>query len=89
MAWCSVTAQGHFTFTFIFTMTRLQAGRPAFDSRQGQGFFLLATGLRPAPGSTQSPIQWVPRAPSPGITRPGCEADHLHSRMRLHGMVLS
>jgi hypothetical protein len=28
--------------------------------------------LRP----TQTPIQWVPGAPSPGVKRPRCEADH-------------
>jgi hypothetical protein len=31
---------------------------------------------RPALGSTQLPIQWVPGAPSPEVKRPGHEADH-------------
>jgi hypothetical protein len=31
---------------------------------------------RPALGSTQPPIQWVPGALSPGTKRPGREADH-------------
>jgi hypothetical protein len=31
---------------------------------------------RPALGSTQLPIQWVPGALSPEVKRPGCEADH-------------
>jgi hypothetical protein len=31
---------------------------------------------RPALGSNQSPIQWVPGALSPGVKRPGCEVDH-------------
>jgi hypothetical protein len=52
---------------------------------------------------TQSPIQWVPGALSPGVQRPGREADHLppivpRSRkcvfkqslhIRLHGVVLN
>jgi hypothetical protein len=29
-----------------------------------------------APGPTQPPIQWVPGALSPGVKRPGREADH-------------
>jgi hypothetical protein len=32
--------------------------------------------VRPALGSTQSPIQWVSRALSQGVKRPGREADH-------------
>jgi hypothetical protein len=31
---------------------------------------------RPALGSTQPPIQWVPGALSPGVKRPRREADH-------------
>jgi hypothetical protein len=31
---------------------------------------------RPALGSTQPPIQWVPVAISPGVKRPECEAHH-------------
>jgi hypothetical protein len=57
---------------------------------------------RPALGSTQSPIKWVPGALSPRIKRPGREADHsppdsadvkknvdlyIHSPIRLHGVV--
>jgi hypothetical protein len=39
----------------------LQAGRPGFNSRQGEmmGFFLFATASRPALVSTQPPIQGV------------------------------
>jgi len=29
----------------------------------------------------QPPIQWVPGAPSPGVKRPGREADHSPSLM--------
>jgi hypothetical protein len=38
--------------------------------------FLLCTSSRPALGYIQPPIQWTPRAFSPGVKRPGCEADH-------------
>lgn len=31
---------------------------------------------RPALGSTEPPSEWVPRALSPGVERPGSEADH-------------
>jgi hypothetical protein len=31
---------------------------------------------RPTLGSTQPPIQWVPRALSTGVKRPGRESDH-------------
>jgi hypothetical protein len=32
--------------------------------------FLFSTVSRPCP------IQWVQRSPSPGLKRPGCDADH-------------
>jgi hypothetical protein len=38
--------------------------------------FLFSTLSRPALGSIQLPIQWVPGAISPGVKRPGREADH-------------
>jgi hypothetical protein len=38
--------------------------------------FLFSTSSRPALGSTQPPIQWVPGTLSPGLKRPGREADH-------------
>jgi hypothetical protein len=40
------------------------------------GCGLDSTSSRPAPGHTHTPIQWVPRAISPGVKRPGREADH-------------
>jgi hypothetical protein len=41
--------------------------------------FLFSTLFRRALGPTQSPIQWVPAAISPGVKRPGREVDHLPS----------
>jgi hypothetical protein len=38
--------------------------------------FLFSTSSRPAVGSTQPPIQWVPGTLSPGVKRSGREADH-------------
>jgi hypothetical protein len=39
-------------------------------------FFLLTVAVsRPTLGPIQTPIQWVPAAISPGVTRPGREAD--------------
>jgi hypothetical protein len=52
-------------------VTTLRAGRPGFDSRQGQEFFSLRH-----LGPTQSPIQWVPGDLSPVVKRLGHEADH-------------
>jgi len=40
------------------------------------GLFLFATTPRPALGPTQTSIQWVPGALTPGVKRPGREADH-------------
>jgi hypothetical protein len=47
-----------------------------FKSQQELGIFLITTVFRPALGSTQPPIQWVPGAISLGIKQPGHEADH-------------
>jgi hypothetical protein len=59
--------------------TRLHAGRPWFDFRQGQRFFLLATASRPALAPNRLSIQWVPGALSPVVKRPGREDyTHLH-----------
>jgi len=61
------------------------------------------TASRSAPGPTQPPIQCVPGAPSVGVKRQGCEADHSSPSsaeimnawnytstppIRLHGVVL-
>jgi hypothetical protein len=42
----------------------------------GSRIFLFSAFSRPALGPTELPIQWVPGALSPGVKRPGCEADH-------------
>jgi hypothetical protein len=47
-----------------------------FDSRQGMGIFLFTTPSRTDLWPTQSNIQWVIRALSLGVKRPGREADH-------------
>jgi hypothetical protein len=54
----------------------LQAGRPGHDSWQEQDFLFSFTASRPALGLSQPPIQWVPETISPGVKRPGREADH-------------
>jgi len=46
------------------------------ESRQVLGIFLFTATSRPARWSTQTPIQWVPGAPSLCIKRPGREANH-------------
>jgi hypothetical protein len=65
--------------------------------------FLFSTSSRSALGHTQLPIQWVPVALSPGVNRPGREADHspptsaeikktliyMSTPIRLHGIVLN
>jgi hypothetical protein len=43
--------------------------RPGFDPRQRQRILLLASASRPPLGPTQPPVQWVPRALSPGVKR--------------------
>jgi hypothetical protein len=68
------------------------------------GSRIFSTSSRPALGSTQPPVQWVPGALSPGIKQQGREADHspptsaevkkdvdlcIHSPIRLHGVVLN
>jgi hypothetical protein len=47
-----------------------------FDSRRGLEIFLFDTVSRPALGPTQPPIEWVLRALSLGVKRPGREANH-------------
>jgi hypothetical protein len=42
-------------------------GRSRFDPRQGQRIFLLTPASRPALGSTQPPVQWIPGVLSPWV----------------------
>jgi hypothetical protein len=44
-----------------------------FDSRRGLGIFLFTTASRTVLVLTEPPIQWVPRALSLGVKRPGLE----------------
>jgi hypothetical protein len=61
-------------FYFLY-FSGARAGRPGFNSRQGQEIFLYSTASRPALGLTQPPVQWMPGALSPGVKLPGREAD--------------
>jgi hypothetical protein len=45
-----------------------------FESRWRRNFYFMSS--RRALGPTQPPIQWVPWAISPGVKRPGREANH-------------
>jgi len=47
-----------------------------FDFPREFGIFLFTTESRTALGSTQPLIQWVTGPLSPGVKRPGREADH-------------
>jgi hypothetical protein len=47
-----------------------------FESPQREEIFLYSTAFKPAPGPIHPPIQWVLGALSPGVKRPGREADH-------------
>jgi hypothetical protein len=73
---CLITSTIQSRSSSASIMTRRRDGQPGFDSRQGQGIFLFSTASKLALGSTQPLIQWVSRALSPGVERPGSEADH-------------
>jgi hypothetical protein len=76
------------TFTNCFNGRTYGQEEPGLRSRYSDGprtssspdsvkNFLFSTSSRPAVGwSTQPPIQWVPGSLSPGLKRPGREADH-------------
>jgi hypothetical protein len=76
-------------FTGVITRSRVSSGSIVSDyglddraigvrSPAGaKDFFPLASVSRPALGSTQPPVQWVPGVLSPGAkVRPGRDADH-------------
>jgi hypothetical protein len=46
-----------------------------FEYRPGQEIFLYSAASRPALGPTQPPSQWVAGPLSPGVKRPGYQAD--------------
>jgi len=58
----------------------------------GWEYFLLSTAFTSALCPTQPPIQWVPLVKRPGCVvkySPASSAEiHLHSSIRLHGVVL-
>jgi hypothetical protein len=47
-----------------------------FESRQELGNLLLTTVSRPALGTNQPPIQWIPGVPNLVVKRQGIEATH-------------
>jgi hypothetical protein len=56
----------------------LRAGRPrgrSLSPGEGKNFH-FSVSSRPALEPTQPPAQWIPGALSPGVKRPGREADH-------------
>jgi hypothetical protein len=63
----------------VSIVIRLRVGRSGFNYRQVQWweeFFLFTTASRPALGPTQPPIQRILRPLTPGVKRPGREANH-------------
>jgi hypothetical protein len=46
------------------------------DRQRGRDFILFASASRLALWSNQLPMKWVPEDLSPGVKRPGREADH-------------
>jgi len=71
-------------------VTRQRAGRPEFDSPQGQVFFLFATASSQALGSTQLPMRLIPEAFYSGAKRQAREAEHLPHlvpKLRTRGAV--
>jgi len=74
----------------VNSVTRLRAGRPRFDTRQGHGIRFIT-----APTPALGPIQWVLNVISTGAEQPGIENIlnawnymYLHYPIRLQGVVL-
>jgi hypothetical protein len=81
----------------------LRAERPWFDSRQGKYIFLFFTASSTVLGPIKPPIQWIPKAISQGVKRPGMKLTthlrlmprsrmaelYLHSPICLHGILLN
>jgi hypothetical protein len=63
----------------VHSVLLLRDGRPEGRSSSPVNVknFVLCLASRPDMGPTQSPIQWVQEALSPGLQRPERETDHL------------
>jgi hypothetical protein len=73
---CCLHLQGEEEIEATWTSEILVSYDRGFDSRRRLGIFLFTTASRTVLGPTQPLIQWVAGALSPGIKRPGREADH-------------
>jgi hypothetical protein len=60
----------------VATGYRLDDRGPGVDSRRWLRIFLFIIASRPVLEPIQPPIQWVPRALSPGVDWSGRETDH-------------
>jgi hypothetical protein len=69
---CIVTSDLKCSSVTVVTTLRVVQN---FDSQQGQRISVFANAYIQTLGSTHSPIQWVLGPPSPGVKRPGREAD--------------
>jgi hypothetical protein len=61
---------------FVWQQAGREGDRGSIPGR-GERIFLIASVSRPALGSTQPPVQWVPGGPFPAAKAwPGRDADH-------------
>jgi hypothetical protein len=68
---CYITSDRILTMLKYVESTGWTTGGREFESREGQKNVHFSISSRPALGSTQPPIKWVP-----GVKRPESEADH-------------
>jgi hypothetical protein len=81
LCWCLVVIQNHHHLrrqrrdNTVLMTARVWAWWLRYHGSipRGGKIFSLSVVSRPGLEPTQSPIQWVPRVPSPGIKRLGCE----------------
>jgi hypothetical protein len=71
---CEVEYTSFLSLLCPWRLDGLRAGQPGLDSRHGQ-VCLFSTMSRLGPGPTKPPVQWVQGALSPGVKRPGREAE--------------
>jgi hypothetical protein len=71
----------------IATVYELDHRIIGFRFPAGAGNFSFDTVCRPALGSAQPPIQWIPGDLSLGVKRPGCETDHTSIYCRFQEFV--